>query len=81
MTLNMISNTNVIRVGQKIKISAVPTTPTTRTYTVRAGDTLYAIAIRYNTTIARLAYLNKIFKYWSYSCRTDYSITVTQYEI
>ena len=60
MTLNMISNPNVIRVGQKIKISTVPTTPPTRTYTVRAGDTLYAIAIRYNTTIARLAYLNKI---------------------
>jgi LysM repeat protein len=37
-----------------------PATPGVGTYTVRSGDTLYAIAARYNTTVATLAQLNKI---------------------
>jgi LysM repeat protein len=40
--------------------TSVPTTPGAGTYTVRSGDTLYAIAARYNTTVATLAQLNKI---------------------
>lgn len=35
-------------------------TSSPRTYTVKAGDTLYAIAIRYNTTVAAIAALNNI---------------------
>ena len=63
---NNIANINLIRVGQKLKIPGTTTggttTPpaSTRTYTVRAGDTLYAIAIRYNTTIVRIAQANNI---------------------
>lgn len=65
-SLNNIRNINLIRVGQVLKISGTSTpTPTpqptpTRTYTVRSGDTLYAIALRYNTTVARIAQANNI---------------------
>ncbi|GAB4459091.1 MAG: hypothetical protein Kow0070_13680 [Anaerolineales bacterium] len=34
--------------------------PAPKTHTVKAGDTLYAIAIRYNTTVAAIATLNNI---------------------
>lgn len=30
------------------------------TVTVRSGDTLYTIALRFNTTVSRLATLNRI---------------------
>ena len=36
------------------------TVPTPKTYTVKAGDTLYAIAVKYNTTVAALASANNI---------------------
>jgi GH25 family lysozyme M1 (1,4-beta-N-acetylmuramidase) len=35
-------------------------TPSPRTYTVKSGDTLYAIAIRFNTTVAAIAAANHI---------------------
>lgn len=37
-----------------------PSTPTTGTYTVKAGDTLYSIAVRYKTTVSRLVQVNNI---------------------
>lgn len=42
--------TNLLSIGQQIKI---PTTssPTTTTYIVKNGDTLYAIASKFNTTV------------------------------
>lgn len=65
--LNGISNVNLIRVGQTLKIpsssSGGTTTPpasSTRTYTVKPGDTLYAIAKRYNTTVIEIARKNNI---------------------
>jgi peptidoglycan-N-acetylglucosamine deacetylase len=61
--LNNISNPNLIRVGQILAIpSNQPQTspPTTLTYTVKAGDTLYAIASRYHTTVQELVRLNAI---------------------
>ncbi|WP_423190325.1 LysM peptidoglycan-binding domain-containing protein [Alkalibacterium sp. f15] len=61
---NNITNVNLIRVGQVLKIptttSTTPPPTTTVTYTVKAGDTLYAIALRYNTTVARLVAANNI---------------------
>lgn len=67
---NNIKNINLIRVGQVLRIPGTTTTPaptpkptpptTTRTYTVKSGDTLYAIARRYNTTVAKIAQANNI---------------------
>jgi peptidoglycan/xylan/chitin deacetylase (PgdA/CDA1 family) len=65
-SLNNLSNVNVIRVGQVLRVpGAAPApapapTPATRNYTVRAGDTLSTIARRHNTTVARLAQLNNL---------------------
>lgn len=67
VTANGIRNQNLIRVGQVLIIpgtastpAPTPTPPSTQTYTVRAGDTLYTIAQRYNTTVQRLVSLNSI---------------------
>lgn len=51
--LNGLSNPDLIRVGQEIKL------PVT-TYTVKAGDTLGRIAQQHNTTVEALAQLNGI---------------------
>ncbi len=40
--------------------SSGPVTPGVGTYTVRAGDTLFAIAARFNTTVSVIAQLNNI---------------------
>lgn len=62
---NNIPNTNLIRVGQVLVIPGTSSTPvpppaSPLKYTVKAGDTLYSIAIKYKTTVAKLASANKI---------------------
>lgn len=61
---NNISNVNLIRVGLVLTIpgsgGTTPPPPTVRTYTVRSGDTLYSIALRHNTTVARIVSANNI---------------------
>lgn len=62
---NNIVNVNLLRIGQVLIIPGTSTTPnpppaTTTTYTVKAGDTLYAIAVRFNTTVAKIAAANNI---------------------
>lgn len=52
---NNISNPNVIKVGQVIKIPSA-----TEYYVVKKGDTLSAIAKKYNTTVNQLASWNNI---------------------
>ncbi len=54
---NGISNPNRINVGQKINI---PAKSVTVTHTVRTGDTLSAIAKKYNTTTSAIARANGI---------------------
>ncbi|TAA66479.1 LysM peptidoglycan-binding domain-containing protein [Planococcus salinarum] len=60
---NNITNVNLLRIGQVLIIPGTSTAPppaTTIKYTVKAGDTLYAIALRYNTTVAKIAAANNI---------------------
>lgn len=65
---NKISNVNLIRVGQVLRIpgtsGSTPVkpspTPIAKTYTVKRGDTLYSIARRHNTTVAKIAQANNI---------------------
>lgn len=65
---NNLSNINLIRVGQVLTIPASggtvtppppPPAATTR-YTVRSGDTLYAIARRFNVTVQQIASANNL---------------------
>ena len=61
--LNKIKNPNLIYPGQKLKVPGkAPSKPkvTGKYYTVRKGDTLWEIAKKYNTTVAKLVSLNKI---------------------
>ncbi len=55
--LNNIPNPDLIYVGQVLRL---PAQPQGQFYTVRSGDTLWAIAMRYDTTVARLVRLNNI---------------------
>lgn len=65
-SVNKITNPSLIRVGQVLSIPGKTTTPSPgpapvqTTYTVKAGDTLYGIANRYNVTVSQLASTNKI---------------------
>lgn len=63
---NNLANVNLIRVGQVLVIRTGATTPppaptpSQTRYTVRAGDTLYRIALRYNTTVSAITAANRI---------------------
>ena len=57
---NNITNVNLIRVGQVLVIPAGTSGTTQVRYTVQAGDTLYRIAQRYNTTVSAIAAANNI---------------------
>ncbi len=58
--INNISNPNLIYPGQVLKINATDTNVATKTYTVKAGDTLSGIASKYGTTYQELAKKNGI---------------------
>ncbi|MGQ9490967.1 MAG: LysM peptidoglycan-binding domain-containing protein [Anaerolineae bacterium] len=67
--LNGLADPNVLTVGQQLKIPSsasadigtpATTTATTSIYVVQAGDTLNAIARRFNTTVAELMRLNNL---------------------
>lgn len=59
--LNGIRNPNLIYVGQKLIIQTrVNTGTSTTTYTVKRGDTLSEIALKYGTTVNTLVQLNGI---------------------
>ena len=59
VSLNNITNPNLIYIGQNIKIPIVRCSGNT-TYTIKRGDTLYSISRRYNTTVANLVRINRI---------------------
>jgi GH25 family lysozyme M1 (1,4-beta-N-acetylmuramidase)/LysM repeat protein len=69
VTLRELLNANpqLLKIGDQLTI--LPTngggsggggTPSSRTYTVKAGDTLYSIAIKFGTTVAAIASANNI---------------------
>ncbi len=58
---NGILNPNLICVGQRLFIpSGWPAPPLGRTYVVQPGDTLFAIALRFGTTVWAIAMANNI---------------------
>ena len=62
--INNIKNPNLIYPGQKLKISGsvTNTKSTAQYYTVKKGDTLSHIAVRYKTTVSNLVKLNPSIK-------------------
>lgn len=60
VSLNGIKNPNLIKVGQKLKVTGKAPAPAKQYYTVKKGDTLSAIASRYGTTWQKLQSLNGI---------------------
>lgn len=60
-TLKSLNNltSNTLSIGQVLKLPGSSTT-STDTYTVKSGDTLYAIANKYNTTVDDLKSLNNL---------------------
>lgn len=61
-SLNKLSS-NTININQVLKVSSPTTTPvevSTNTYTVKSGDTLYAISKKYNTTVDAIKSLNNL---------------------
>lgn len=58
--LNGISNANYIYVGQTLKVSGISSYSTTKSYTVRSGDSLWLIASRLGTTVSHLQSMNGV---------------------
>lgn len=56
--LNNIENPNLIKVGQKLKLKATKSTSGKKYHKVKAGDTLSAIAVKYDTSVNNLMKLN-----------------------
>ena len=58
MNLNNLTNTN-LSIGQVLKIPT-SSSPTNNEYIVKAGDNLYSIANRYNTTVSSIISMNNL---------------------
>lgn len=59
--LNGIQNPNEIQAGSTLKLTGNPTAQSMETtYTIQSGDTLSGIAVKFNTTVPRLASANGI---------------------
>ena len=58
-SLNNLTSNN-LSIGQKLKIPSNENIPTTSTYTVVSGDSLYKIANKFNTTVDEIKSLNNL---------------------
>ena len=59
-SLNNLSS-NTLSIGQVLKIPTTSSESPTTTYTVASGDTLYAIARKFNTTVDAIKSLNNLY--------------------
>ena len=53
-------NSNVLSIGQKLKINKIDIPDIPNTYVVEKGDTLYSIANKFNTTVDNLKDINNL---------------------
>ena len=60
--LKLLNNltSEILSIGQVLKISQNESTPSNNAYTVKLGDSLYSIARKYNTTVSELKNLNNL---------------------
>ncbi|MBI3914890.1 MAG: LysM peptidoglycan-binding domain-containing protein [Chloroflexi bacterium] len=68
MQANNLRDPNFIYIGQRLLISgtAAPVPVPASRYIVQAGDTLFAVATRYGTSVAALMQANGLYNYWIY---------------
>lgn len=64
MRINKLANPNLIYIGQILKVpgraQAMPPSPTASEYIVQPGDTIWSIAVRFNTTVEAIAVANRL---------------------
>ncbi len=62
--INNLANPNLIYIGQILKVpgtaQAMPPSPAASEYIVQPGDTIWSIAVRFNTTVEAIAAANRL---------------------
>ena len=53
-------DSDLLRIGQKLKVPVSQSAPSYTEYTVQSGDTLWSLAKRYHTTVDAIKQLNNL---------------------